>query len=56
MQTISKTRRIIGWILSLLPVLAIMLSGAIPFQGIIIATLLYAGTMLRKPELSGLGI
>jgi len=33
-----------------------LVRGEMPIVGIVLATLLYVGTMLRKPELSGLGI
>lgn len=37
-------------------IVAELAGGAIPIPGIAIALLLYVGTMLRKPMLSGLGI
>lgn len=33
-----------------------MISGQVPIPGLIITTLIYVGTLLRKPSLSGLGI
>ncbi len=37
-------------------IVAEIVSGAIPIAGIIVTTLFYLGTMLRKPSLSGLNI
>ena len=37
-------------------IVAEVVGGGFPFPGIIVSTLLYVGTMLRKPSLSGLSI
>lgn len=37
-------------------IVAEIVAGDMPIPGIIVATLLYVGTMLRKPSLFGLGI
>lgn len=37
-------------------IVAEMIGGGFPLPGVLVATLLYVGTFLRKPSLSGLGI